>query len=71
MSPNPINDSFSIVKNSIEKIKSIQVFNLRGVLVKSYKGVQDQYNISELRSGLYLATIKTENNIKVVILIKE
>lgn len=71
ISPNPIQDSFTIVRDFNEKIQSVEIYNITGALVKSYKGEQDQYHISELSSGLYLATVKTENQITVIKLIKE
>ncbi|WP_139958821.1 T9SS type A sorting domain-containing protein [Flavicella sediminum] len=71
ISPNPIQNSFTIIKGSNEIIKSLEIFNRRGVLVKSYKDVHNEYNISDLTSGFYLAIVKTENQITVVKLIKE
>jgi hypothetical protein len=54
--PNPVKDSF-ILNRAIE---SIEIYNLKGQLIKSFKGdfeKEYRFNVSNLESGVYLISI--------------
>lgn len=68
--PNPAQNSFTIKNDFNEEIETLEIFNITGKLVKSFKS-QANYNISDLTSGLYLVSVKSANQIKIVKLIKE
>jgi len=61
--PNPINDSFEIKGN--EQINSVYIYDIQGRMVYNQKDInKKQVNISsEWVKGVYLLTIKTDNNI--------
>jgi hypothetical protein len=56
--PNPVQDILSI--NTVNAIKSVEVYNLQGqkVLVSN----QSQINLSNLSAGMYMVRIEDENN---------
>jgi len=68
--PNPINDSFEIKGN--EQINSIYIYDIQGRMIYFQKDInKKQVNISsEWVKGIYLLTIKTNNNIYSYKLIK-
>lgn len=55
--PNPANSYFTINAD----VTNVEVFNITGQLVKSFTASQ-QYNISDLSSGLYVVKAKDANN---------
>ncbi len=58
--PNPVNTSFSTNK----AIRSLQIFDITGKLVKSFKGdftETDTYDISELTQSIYLVKIENQS----------
>ncbi len=59
--PNPANDYISI--SNANKVLSINIHDIKGVLVKSINGesASKQINISDLSSGLYLIKYSTNN----------
>lgn len=59
--PNPSSTSFSVNTN----VSDIEIYDLTGKLVKSYKGNftrTDVFDISSLNSGMYIVKIENENN---------
>lgn len=54
--PNPVKDNFQSNKN----IDYIEIFNLNGQIVKIFQN-QVEYNISELKQGVYFVKIYSEN----------
>ena len=61
--PNPTSDSWTISSQN-ENIKTVEIFNTLGRLVKSI-AVNDQYtqiNASDLSSGIYFAKVSGDNN---------
>ncbi|WP_111682955.1 ELWxxDGT repeat protein [Winogradskyella tangerina] len=68
-SPNPTISSFTL--NTNQTISYLNIFNLRGQLVKSFIGSQNDYNIEDLNSGIYLVTLQTKNGSITKKLIKE
>ncbi|WP_171047149.1 T9SS type A sorting domain-containing protein [Mesohalobacter halotolerans] len=71
--PNPTSDSWTITSQN-ENIKTVEIFNTLGRLVKSF-AVNDQYtqiNASDLSSGIYFAKVSGGNNqVKTLKLIKK
>ncbi|WP_456438593.1 HYR domain-containing protein [Psychroserpens sp.] len=53
--PNPASDNFKIDTEKV--IESISVYNIQGKLVKQFLYDLDNYNISELTSGMYFVKI--------------
>ena len=58
--PNPSNDYFSINTNT----SKVQVYAISGQLVKSFDNQSSgyQFNISDLKSGIYMVKITDSNN---------
>lgn len=69
MYPNPAADSFEL--SSKVDVKSVEIFNVTGQLVKTIESVTNKYDISDLKSGLYLATINTDSGSGTIKLVKE
>lgn len=61
--PNPTVDYFSITSPSY--IKSVTIYNYSGEQINSFKA-SDKYNVSNLKSGIYLINIELENEVKIV-----
>ena len=62
--PNPAKDYIYIKQNSISlNIQEISIYDLSGKKVKSYAPDSDKINIKDIRSGFYVLSINTENNI--------
>lgn len=58
--PNPVNTSFKTNK----ALNSLEVYDLTGKVVKSYKGEftqNDSYDISDISQGIYLVKIENSN----------
>ncbi|WP_188372781.1 alpha-amylase family glycosyl hydrolase [Winogradskyella haliclonae] len=59
--PNPANTSFQVNAN----ISDVEVYDITGKLVKGYKGsftTTDIFDISSLKSGIYILRAKNQNN---------
>ena len=67
--PNPATDSFEL--NSKINVNNVQIFSITGQLVKTLESVTNRYDISDLKSGLYLATINTDSGSGSMKLIKQ
>ena len=68
--PNPSTDYFYI-SNTVSKV---EIFSVSGQLVKSFTNQPTgyQYNVSDLRSGMYMVKILDENNrVKTTKLLKQ
>lgn len=70
--PNPTYDSFKIdiPKESISKATTLSIFDASGKKVKEF-GISESYNISELKSGIYMIKINDGTNLKVTKIIKK
>ncbi|MFK5981826.1 MAG: T9SS type A sorting domain-containing protein [Flavobacteriaceae bacterium] len=62
--PNPVND-FLTIKLPYNANAEVSIYNILGkkIMSKSFSGVTNQIDISNLNSGMYLVTIKTETAI--------
>ncbi|NRD20684.1 T9SS type A sorting domain-containing protein [Winogradskyella eckloniae] len=67
--PNPVKNSFQLDSNN--NIESVELYNITGQLVKTYKEASTYYDISDLTNGIYLATINTEFGTKTFKVLKE
>lgn len=67
--PNPVASAFSISGN--EFVEEIAIYDVMGKKVLHEKQVNQTINIEHLSKGIYLAKIKTANDITTVKLIKE
>jgi len=68
--PNPSNDYFSVNTNTTK----VQVYSISGQLVKSFDQAPDgfQFNISDLKTGIYMVKITDSNNrLKTTRLVKQ
>ncbi|MDY3318923.1 T9SS type A sorting domain-containing protein [Riemerella anatipestifer] len=63
IAPNPASSHFVI--NHKEQLKTIEVFDTLGRMIKSYSP-QDQYDIQQLPKGVYLVKISTKDNYTVI-----
>lgn len=59
--PNPVINEFTI--DGLSGNEKIQIFDLYGELINSYKSPLDRYNISNLPNGIYF--IKVDNSVSV------
>lgn len=58
--PNPAETKFNIAVKETQNIMAVSLYNVNGQLVKSFKGdFQNEYDIHDLNSGLYLVKIQT------------
>ena len=62
ITPNPVNDSFTISGNL--DFDAIKVYNNLGQVVKSFDK-KDNFDVSELKTGLYFITVYDINNQKI------
>lgn len=67
--PNPTNTSFKIESKVI--INSVDVYNLQGKLVKSFKNNLDNYDINSLSSSVYFVKIISDTGLVTKKLIKD
>jgi hypothetical protein len=51
--PNPVSDKLNIVSNSLDTEGAIQVFDMKGSLIKTTQLIGNQLNVSDLPVGLY------------------
>ena len=70
--PNPSNGEFTVELNSND-LKTIEVCDLTGRLVKSYTGKDEQVNINikTLANGVYYLKILSENTVEVIKVVKD
>ncbi|GGD20343.1 T9SS type A sorting domain-containing protein [Flavobacterium orientale] len=72
--PNPTKDSFVIDTNDLGLVNSISLTDINGRVVKNitFDGVSGSTNvdISDLNSGMYLLTVKTDNGVGTTKIIK-
>lgn len=68
--PNPTSDQWNIQSNNL--IESVEVFDIRGRKVISVQPKSSDYtiNASELKQGIYLSRIATEQGVQTIKLIK-
>lgn len=66
--PNPVKNSFQI--DSSEDVENVKLYNISGRLVKTFKS-NDNYDISDLTTGVYITTIKTQLGSKTLRLVKQ
>lgn len=70
VSPNPFNDVLNI--SDISKVKSITVIDALGKLVKTIEKPSSQLYLNDLKTGLYLVTLKmTDGTTKTIKTIKK
>jgi hypothetical protein len=68
--PNPSTDYFYISNN----VSKVEIFSITGQLVKSFANQISgyQYNVSDLKNGMYMVKIVDENNrVKTTKLLKQ
>lgn len=58
--PNPTNSLLTIENNSNVAIDTTQITDMNGRIVKEIKGITNQINISELKTGVYFLKITTD-----------
>jgi len=69
--PNPVTDSFSIKLPEDLKIKTIDIFDTSGKLVKNSISQSDKIDVSYLSSGIYFIKVKTDKGVFVTKFIKK
>jgi len=68
--PNPVKDILSFQSNS--PIKMVSIYNTLGAVVLSAKALNNNnLNVSNLTSGIYMIKIQTDNGIETIKMIKE
>ena len=60
--PNPFTDNFNIKLNNQQIIKDLKIMDLNGRLIKNIHPTESNgvYNLSSLKSGVYLLSIETD-----------
>ncbi|WP_196886531.1 endonuclease [Aureivirga sp. CE67] len=58
--PNPSNGNFNITLKEISKA-NVQVFSIRGSLIKDFETKENNFQITNLRSGIYILKISSDN----------
>jgi hypothetical protein len=71
ISPNPVSNFLSIQNPSQELINQIEIWDLSGRLVKEMKFEQEEIDVSELASGVYVLRVLTNRGSKEVKLVKQ
>lgn len=66
--PNPVTNSFQI--DSSENVENVKLYNISGRLVKTFTG-NSNYDVSDLATGVYITTIKTQLGSKTLRLVKK
>ena len=61
--PIPASNIIEIKTAQKLEIEYIEIIDIRGKLIKSYKNNLEKLNISDINSGMYILRIKTENGI--------
>ena len=67
--PNPVKDVLTI--NYDKAIRQIDVYDVFGKLVKTFKTVSNSINLSELSSGVYMLNMQTEDGLVIKKIVKE
>lgn len=67
--PNPTNSHFKINANTI--IEKVELYDVLGKQVKSFKTSQDNYNIEGLKSGIYFVKVFGNRTQQIIKLIKQ
>ncbi|WP_052823393.1 T9SS type A sorting domain-containing protein [Neotamlana sedimentorum] len=68
ITPNPVSHNFQL--SDSKDVKNIQVYNINGSLLKTFT-VSDNYSVSDLADGIYIAKINTAFGSKVVKIVKK
>ncbi|MFN3909257.1 MAG: T9SS type A sorting domain-containing protein [Flavobacterium sp.] len=69
--PNPTYNSFSVSNDNNKNIQQISILDINGRLVKTFGANQNNYDISDLNTGIYMVEIKSEVGIETKKLIKK
>ena len=70
--PNPVKNNLIISNNSENTIKSIEIIDLMGKVVKKENGnINNQFNVSDLASGIYSVNIISEQGTAIKKIVKE
>jgi hypothetical protein len=69
ISPNPINNSFSIA--GIENIASLTLKDLNGNLVKTFDIQEKNHSITNVSAGIYFLELRDDNRSHMIRLVKE
>lgn len=72
LSPNPVKNKFTL--NGVSNVKSVEVYDVSGKLVKQFAGEslsKNSFDISRLKTGTYLVKIKTDKDNLTKKIIKE
>jgi hypothetical protein len=60
--PNPFNESITLSTDEFQTIKSVELYNLNGQLIKQWNTYQSKLNVAELEKGIYLLKVRWVNN---------
>lgn len=60
--PNPVDNIINISSNPSKKLLSYSIYNINGQNVKSGNYLNNEINVSKLKSGLYLIELEFENS---------
>ncbi|GAA3651173.1 T9SS type A sorting domain-containing protein [Flavivirga jejuensis] len=66
--PNPVTNSFQL--NSNKNIENVKLYNITGRLLKTFN-TEENYDISDLATGVYLAQVKTQSSSKTLRIVKK
>jgi len=69
--PNPFNDKITIANDKSIDIDAIELYNIKGQLLKNWTGNHSQLNVADINKGMYfLRIITSKQDVLVVKLVK-
>ncbi|MDO6736314.1 T9SS type A sorting domain-containing protein [Wenyingzhuangia sp. 2_MG-2023] len=66
--PNPVTNTFQLNANTA--IENVKIYNITGRLLKTFDA-KDNYDISDLATGIYLVNVKTPSSSKTLKIVKK
>jgi hypothetical protein len=69
--PNPVKDILNLSIPSSATIQSVHIISSNGIVLKDVKNFENGVNVSELNSGMYIVTVRTDKGIVTRKFVKE
>ena len=68
--PNPVINSFQLKSSNVNNIETVKLYSITGKLLKTFSA-EDNYDISDLATGIYIANVKSESGSKIFKIVKK
>lgn len=69
--PNPVESELNFENPTQINLDQVEVFNMKGQLVKSFKNTNNSINVDNLNQGVYFVKVKSEENIQTFKVLKK